>query len=80
MMSFWDGEKCEHCSHAIVGRRVTLHRLVKRKHVLFENVPAGVCPHCGARFFSANVLKTIQDSLRNRRKASREVSVPIYSL
>ena len=79
-MSFWDGEKCEQCGHAVVGRRVTLHRVVKRKHVLFENVLAGVCPHCGARFFSANVLKTIQEGLRSRRKAEREVSVPVHTL
>ncbi len=79
-MSFWEGEKCEHCGHAITGKRVTLHRIVKGKHVLFENVPAGVCRHCGARYFAANVLKTIEESLRGRRKAERKISVPVYSL
>ena len=79
-MSFWDGETCEYCGHDVVERHVTIHREVKGKHVLIEHVPAGVCPHCGARFFAANVLKTIQESLRGRKKATREVSVPIYSL
>ena len=78
-MTFWDGEKCEHCNHEIVGKQVTLHRLVKGKHVLIENVPAGVCSHCGARYFAANVLKTIEESVRGRRKAEREITVPVYS-
>ena len=76
-MSFWDGEKCEHCGHAIVSRRVTLHRVVKRKHVLFENVLAGVCPHCGARFFSANVLKRMLITLCLSLSASSSLSLSL---
>lgn len=79
-MSFWEGESCEHCECELVERQVTIHRKVKGKYVLIENVPAGVCPDCGARFFAANVLKTIQESLSGRRKAKREVSVPVFSL
>ena len=79
-MAFWKGEFCEHCEHELVERQVTIHRKFKGKYILIENVPAGVCPHCGTRFFAANVLKTIQESVRGRRKAKREVSVPVYSL
>ena len=53
--------------------------LAAGKHVLIENVPAGVCSHCGARYFAANVLKTIEESVRGRRKAEREITVPVYS-
>jgi YgiT-type zinc finger domain-containing protein len=79
-MSFWKGETCEYCGGHIIEKRVTLHRKVQRQYVLIENVPAGVCTQCGTRYYAANVLKTIEESLRGRRQAEREVVVPIYSL
>jgi YgiT-type zinc finger domain-containing protein len=78
-MSFWEGETCEYCGGAIVEKRVTLHRKVKGNYVLIENVPAGVCTQCGTRYYAANVLKTIEESVRGRQKVAREVLVPVYS-
>lgn len=80
MMSFWEGETYEYCGGPIVEKRVTLHRKVKGQYVLIENVPAGVCVECGTRYYAANVLKTIEESVRGRRRAEREVVVPVYSL
>jgi hypothetical protein len=48
--------------------------------VLIEKVPAGVCAECGTRYFTANVLKTVEEAIRGRRKAKREILVPLYSL
>jgi YgiT-type zinc finger domain-containing protein len=79
-MNFWQGERCEYCSGAIVEKRVNLSRRVKGRFVLIENVPAGVCTGCGTRYYAANVLKTVEETLRGRRKAKREVVVPVYSL
>jgi len=78
--SFWHGETCEYCDGPIVDKRVTLHRKVRRKYVVVENVPAGVCKQCGTRYYSASVLKAVEESLRGRRPARREVLVPVYSL
>ncbi len=79
-MEFWQGERCEYCQGAIIGKKVSLTRKVKGKYVLLENVPAGVCSKCGTRYYSANVLKTIEETLRGRGKAKRQVRVPVYSL
>jgi YgiT-type zinc finger domain-containing protein len=79
-MSFWEGEICEYCGGNIVEKRVTLYRKVKGNYVIIEDVPAGVCTQCGTRYYAANVLKTIEESIRGRRKAEREVLVPVYSL
>ena len=79
-MEFWDGETCEYCGGEIAEKRVTLHRKVKGKYVLIEDVPAGVCMRCGTRYYAANVLKMIEESLRGHRKAEREVLVSVYSL
>jgi len=62
-MDFWEGEICEYCVGAIVEKRVTLHRKVKSKYVLIESVPAGVCTQCSTRYYAANVLKTIEESI-----------------
>lgn len=79
-MGFWEGEHCEYCSGLIVEKKVEVSRKVKGKHVLVENVPAGVCTECGTRYYTANVLKTMQEIVRGRKKAEREVIVPVYSL
>jgi YgiT-type zinc finger domain-containing protein len=80
IVDFWEGETCEYCGGPIVEKRVTVHRKVKGKYVLIENVPAGVCSQCGTRYYAANVLKTIEESIRGRRPIEREVVVPVYSL
>jgi YgiT-type zinc finger domain-containing protein len=79
-MSFWENETCEYCGGSIVERRVTLHLKVKDSYVQIENVPAGVCRECGTHYYAANVLKMIEESIRGRRKADREVCMPVYSL
>jgi YgiT-type zinc finger domain-containing protein len=79
-MSFWEGERCEYCKGLIKEKNTELSRKVKGKYVVIENVPAGVCTECGTRYYTANVLKSIEETLRGRRKAKREVRVPVYSL
>ncbi|MBI5142837.1 MAG: YgiT-type zinc finger protein [Nitrospirae bacterium] len=79
-MEFWKGETCEYCNGCIVEKKVGLSRKYKGKYVLIENVPAGVCSECGTRYFAANVLKTVAETVRGRVKATREVLVPVYSM
>ena len=79
-MSFWEGETCEYCGGNVVEKRVTLHRKIKGSYVLIEAVPAGVCQDCGARYYAANVLKLVEETVRGRQKAEREVLVPVYAL
>jgi YgiT-type zinc finger domain-containing protein len=78
-MNFWEGETCEYCSGPIVEMRVTLHRKRADGYVLIENFPDGVCQECGARYFTANVLKTIEACQLERQPVAREVLVPIYT-
>ena len=79
-MSFLESETCEYCGGPIVEKRVTLHRKKRKRYVLIENVPAGVCTQCGARYYAANVLKTIEESVQGRWRAEREELVPVYTL
>ncbi len=77
--NFWQGETCEYCGGQIVEKRVTLYRKVKGEYIVIENVPAGVCTECGTRYFAANVLKTVEENIRGRRNADREIVVPVYA-
>ncbi|MEK6405837.1 MAG: YgiT-type zinc finger protein [Acidobacteriota bacterium] len=79
-MEFWEGERCEFCAGLIVEKKTDVSRKVKGKYVLIENVPTGVCTECGTRYYSANVLKTIEETIRGRRKAKREICMPVYTL
>ena len=79
-ISYWDGDHCEYCNGLIKEKNTEMTRKVKGKHVLIENVPTGVCTECGTRYYTANVLNSIEETLRGRRKAKREVRVPVYSL
>jgi YgiT-type zinc finger domain-containing protein len=79
-MEFWQDERCEYCEGQIIEKRVDLPRKVAKKYVLIENVPAGVCTECGTRYYAANVLKTIEELVRRRQKAAKEVVMPVYSL
>jgi len=79
-MEFWKGERCEYCNGVITEKKVNLSRKVRGTYVVIENVPAGVCKECGTRYYGANVLKTIEETIRGRRKAERQILVPIYSL
>lgn len=79
-MEFWEGERCEYCGGPIVEKKADVSRKVKGKYVLIENVPTGVCTECGTRYYAANVLKTIEEAIRGRRKAKREVRMPVYTL
>jgi YgiT-type zinc finger domain-containing protein len=76
---FWVDEVCEYCGGPIVEKLVTVHRQVNGKYLLFENVPAGVCKECGTRYYAANVLKRIEETIQRQQKATREVVVPVYA-
>jgi YgiT-type zinc finger domain-containing protein len=78
-MGFWDGERCEYCDGEIVEKTLDLPRKVKEGYVLLKDVPVGVCTECGMHYYAANVLKTIEETIRGRRKAEQEICMPVYS-
>lgn len=79
-MGFWKGERCEYCNGHIVERLVDLPRKIRGRYVLIKNVPVGVCKECCTRYYyTANVLKTIEESIR-RRKAAKKILMAVYSL
>lgn len=78
-MGFWEGERCEYCDGPIAEKKVDVVKKVNKKYALIKNVPAGVCKECGTRYYSANILKTIETSIK-RQKAEKEIPMAVYSL
>jgi YgiT-type zinc finger domain-containing protein len=75
---FWENETCEYCGGTIRERLEDLPRKVGDKYALIKNVPAGVCRSCGMRYFSANVLKTIEETTHGRRKARAKMVMEVF--
>ena len=77
---FWDSEECEYCEGPIIAKEVEVCRKFGKKYAVIQHVPAGVCRSCGTRYFSANILKSIQNISEGQSKPRRELEVPVYSL
>ena len=75
---FWNGEKCEYCQGEIIERVTEFTKKSGKEYILIKNVPTGVCKECGVRYYSANVLKHIQQV--SKRKPDNEVRMPVYSI
>lgn len=80
VLGFWDKEHCEYCNGVIVEKTVDLPRKVGKRYVLIKNVPVGVCKGCGTRYYAANVLKSIENIIRRRKKSEKKIPMAVYSL
>jgi len=48
--------------------------------VVFENVPAEVCKHCGEVLFAGSVVDRLNRALWSMGPATRKMEVPVYDL
>lgn len=68
---------CEYCEgtvrQQIVDREPISHH---RGIVVLENVPLGVCDHCGAHYYAASVLKRVESILTASTPPARTLQVP----
>ena len=74
------GETCYFCSRGILEeKRVTVDFRWGDKLVIIENVPAKVCNECGERYYSAKVVREMEQIAKEERK-ERELCVPVVTL
>jgi YgiT-type zinc finger domain-containing protein len=73
---------CEFCDTAQVQvkKMVTVTRQRGGQWFIFEDVPAWVCPHCGHRYFDADVLETMEDRIKSTPPDARVVTAWAMSL
>jgi YgiT-type zinc finger domain-containing protein len=75
-------DSCEYCSAPLINgeKLVTVYRHRRGRHFIFEGVPARVCPRCGERYFSAPVVRQMDQQMKSRKSRAATVQVPIISL
>ena len=75
------GYPCTYCSGTVQPRAVA-REAFKHKHgfVILENVVIGVCDTCGNRYYTAEILHTVQDIATGKRAPARMEEIPVAHL
>jgi YgiT-type zinc finger domain-containing protein len=77
----WQSEPCTYCGGTITDKQVDLHRKIRGKYyILIEDIPAGVCTSCGARFYTRDTLERIAEIIRSPELSPRNIQVAVFSL
>jgi len=53
-------ELCEYGGEGWRAQRVRVYRYRRKRHVLFQGMPALVCPACGHRLFDAATVEAME--------------------
>lgn len=59
--------------------RVRVYRFRHKRHVLFQRVPALVCPNCGHRYFEAQAIEAMEHVLESSISGKRRAELVIHS-
>ncbi len=75
----YDYGHCHDCGSKIVSRRINQDFWIKKKLVVIENVPAGVCPQCSEKILRAEVGRKLAEVVSGRKgfRKSRKMTVPV---
>jgi len=73
---------CEFCDtdQPQVKKSVTVARNRRETWVIFENVPAWVCPNCGHRYFDADAVSAMEAGMKQRPADARPVEAYAITL
>jgi len=73
---------CEFCDtdQAQEKKWVTVTRQRGGQWFIFEDVPAWVCPHCGHRYFDADVLEAMENRMTLAPVDARPITAWVMSL
>ncbi len=73
---------CDYCNTTLPDNEklVTVYRHRHGQHFIFERVPARVCPRCGERYFSAAAVREMDSFMKQTKKPSNLVPVPVIEL
>ena len=75
------GYQCEYCDGTVQPRTVE-REVFKHKDgfVILENVTIGICDLCGHRYYTADILHTVDDIATGKRVPERTEQVPVAHL
>jgi YgiT-type zinc finger domain-containing protein len=72
------GYKCEYCD-GIVQEKLLKQEVFKHKRgfVILEDVLIGVCDQCGNRYYSSEILKTVDAIATGKKPPEKMQTVPV---
>ena len=75
------GYKCEYCD-GTVEERIVAQEAFKHKtgFVILEKVPIGICDRCGNRYYTAELLRKVEEVASGKRLPDRSELVPVAHL
>lgn len=69
---------CEYCQGMVRERIVDREPISHHRGIaILENVPIGVCDHCGAHYYAATVLKRVESLLTTPGSTARTMQIPV---
>lgn len=70
--------QCEYCEGMVKAKPVERESF-KRKlgFIILEDVTIGVCDRCGNRYYSADVLRAVDEVASGKRAPDRTETVPV---
>ena len=77
-----DKKSCTYCGHSEhTNKKVEYVYRHQGRYMVFRNVPAEVCLHCGARYYEAAVILSIEErffAIQNKKQRPlRTIAVPV---
>ena len=72
--------ECPVCHSSMIDARVRHVQIWHDQVVVFENVPAEVCSHCGETLLAGWVVDKLNSLLWSSAPATRMIQAPVYDL
>ena len=69
---------CFYCGGTVEEKLTFREIRWKGKLFIFENVPVGVRTHCGEKVIKPEVAKAIDQLLKEEKKPTKTIHVPVY--
>lgn len=72
------GYQCEYCEGTVHPRRLEREAFKhKNGFIILEEVTVGVCDTCGNRYYSAEILHTVNEVATGSRMPERTEMIPV---
>jgi YgiT-type zinc finger domain-containing protein len=72
------GDRCEYCEGVVrpknVAREAFKH---KESFVILEDIVIGACDACGSKYYSADILHTVNDIANGTKPFDRIEKIPV---
>ncbi len=75
------GYGCAHCEGTVRPKKVAREAFKHKKgFIILEDVVVGVCELCGTRYYSADILHTVNDIANGTKPFERVEEIPVAHL